>query len=176
MMSITYWRVFRLVFVSLFFYNAYVLLVLRDGTTYYFAIFGEFLPTAALLTLLLNIVAISLSVLVWVLLNLFGWFSRKMGWEVKIEQCLLFIGISVLTVAVIWILKHHVVSVYAMSSIEKLITVLSAGLVAVFISWKFHDQAESWMRTVQKRIAHLVFLYGVVSVLSVLLVVYKLLG
>jgi hypothetical protein len=170
MTRVSYWQVFRVIFVMFSLYLMGDAFYRWDGFRYY-ASFSEFLPSVALITILWSIVAIFTSVLVWLPLRVVEWSCLRRGWKIKIEHFLLFIGIYVLLGATVWIGKRLMWPVQTTLQL-KLIVFLCVVFGAIFLIWLFRNKAERWISIIQGRITPLVWLFGILVTLSIPLVAY----
>lgn len=98
---ISYWQIFRLIFVIFFLYLLGDAFYRWDGFKYY-ATFSEFLPNVALISVLWSIVAVFTAVFVWLSLRISEWFFQRIGWKIKMEHLLILMCFIVLFGALTW--------------------------------------------------------------------------
>ncbi len=163
----SYWQVFRLIFVIFFLYLMGDAFFRWDGFRYY-APFSEFLPSVALITILWSIVAALAALPVWLGGKAVEWLSHRLGWKVRMEHLLLFFFISIIIGAALWGGKR-VLWQHTQTTLQLKMIVLSGMLfAAIFLTWLFRDR----MAAIQVRLTPLVWLFGIMAVLSVPFVAY----
>ena len=166
--KVSYWQVFRLIFIMFCLYLLRDVFSRWDGFKYY-ASFSEFLPSVALVTILWSFVAVFAALLVWLLLKAFEWFCLRIGWKIKVDHLLLFTGLFVFLVAMAWVSKRLVLSHVPLSNIVKGLVILCAVLTAVYLTWLLRNKPG----IIHERITPLVWLFSICFILSVPLVVYN---
>ncbi len=164
-------RIFRPVFVIFSLYLLGDAFYRWDGFRYY-ATFSEFVPSAALVTILWSIVAGFAAVLIWLPLRVIEWFCRHSGREFNKEQLLLFIAVFFLSGVTALAVKQRIWP-YAQTTPQlKIAVFLCVTLTAVFLSWLFRNKSRRWIDIIEGRITPLVWLFGIWVAASVLLVSY----
>ncbi len=166
--KVSYWQVFRLIFIMFCLYLLRDVFSRWDGFKYY-ASFSEFLPSVALVTILWSFVAVFAALLVWLLLKAFEWFCLRIGWKIKVDHLLLFTGLFVFLVAMAWVSKRLILPHAPLSTIVKGLVILCAVLTAVYLTWLLRNKPG----IIHERITPLVWLFGICFILSVPLVVYN---
>lgn len=169
--KMSFWKVFRLIFVIFSLYLLQDVFSCWDGFRYH-STFYEFLPAAALITLIWTIVGVITAILLWLFCRLTEWFCKSMGWKVRIEHLLVFILIFVLMGAAIWGVKLLIWYHVKVSLPLKLAAFVSVSATGIILTWLFRDKDERWMGIIQERITPLVWLFGVWIMLSAPLVAY----
>jgi hypothetical protein len=142
-----------------------------DGFIYYNASFSKFLPTVALVTIYWTIVAAFITTLVWLSGRILERFFMFIGWKVRMEHWLLFVSVFTLFGAAVWILKQEFIP-YGTTVEQKLIVFSCVSLLALFLTWICRNRVEKWIGFLQEKITPMVWLFGILVVLSILLVVY----
>ena len=103
----SYWKVFRLFFVIFSLYLLGDAFYRWDGFRYY-APLSDFLPSAALITILWSFVSAFFAAVIWIALGAIVWFCHRIGWKVRIDHGLFFIlGSFVISGITVWIVKQH---------------------------------------------------------------------
>lgn len=92
--KVAYWQIFRMIFVILFLYLLGDVFFRWDGFKYY-ATFADYIPSVALISVLWSIVAAFTALIIWLSLVVVEWFCRRIGWLIRVEHELIFIGIFV---------------------------------------------------------------------------------
>ena len=161
-------KIFRLIFILFSLYLMGDAFYRWDGFRYY-ASFPEFLPGLALTIILWSVVAVFMSLLVWLSARLLEWFCPYVGWKIRAEHFLLFLFALALLGVTIWIGRHRI---WDIVHTQRKILFLSLILISILITWLFRNKVEQWMRIVQERITPLVWLFGILVLLSVPLVTY----
>ncbi len=172
--QISYWQVFRLIFVVFSLYLMGDAFYRWDGFRYY-ASFSEFLPSVALIAILWTIVAIFTALLIWLPVRALKWFCLRIGWKLKTEHLLFFIGTFLLLGVIIWAGKRFIwpnIPTYDIPVMLRLIVFLFVTLSTIFLTWLFRNKAELWIDIIQDRMTPLVWLFGILVVLSIPLVAY----
>jgi arylsulfatase A-like enzyme len=137
-----------------------------DGFKYY-ASFSDFLPSVGLATIVWSAVAALASLVIWLLLRGFEWFCRHMGWKIKAEILLMFIGIFVLLVTAAAISKT-LLTIELLTPVSTLLLLLSVLFVTIYLTWRYHNKFD----IVHERIAPLVWLFGIWLIVSLPIVIY----
>ncbi len=163
----SYWQVFRVIFVLFSLYLMGDAFYRWDGFRYY-ASFSEFLPGVALITILWSIVAVFTALLIWLPGKALEWFFHRMRWKVRIEHLLLFICIFLLLGVTVWLSKRVIWQHMPTTFQLKLIVLSSIVFAATSLTWVFRNKTA----VIQERITPLVWLFGILAILSVPLVAY----
>jgi hypothetical protein len=169
---ISWWQVFRLIFVIFSLYLIGDAFYRWDGFKYY-ASFAEFLPSVALATVLWSILAGFASLLIYLVLKAIAWLCIRLGLKIVTEHVVIFSGIVLLMTAAIWAWKrlnwpHEQVSVQL-----KQVILLSVVFISVFLTWLFRKKSENWIKILKERITPLVWIFCIWLFLSVNIVVYQ---
>ncbi len=164
---LSYWQVFRLIFVMFSLYLMGDAFYRWDGFRYYGTL-SEFVPAVALITVFWTTLAVFAALMVWLIGKAVEWFCRHMGWNVKIEHLLLFISIFILLGAAAWLGKRLIWQHTPTTIQLKVIIFLSVTFTVIFLTWLFRNK----MPVIQERITPLVWLFGIWFILSVPLVAY----
>ena len=142
-----------------------------DGFRSY-ASFSEFLPNVALLMVLWTIVAVFTALLVWLPFRAFEWICIRAGWKIRAYHLMLFSGILILTDAGVWEVKRRMWPHVQTSLVLEGVVFLITALVVVFLAWLVRNRAERWVDAVYELITPLVWIFGIVVILSVPLLAY----
>ncbi|MBI5676139.1 MAG: sulfatase-like hydrolase/transferase [Nitrospirae bacterium] len=164
--SISYWKVFRLIFVLFSLYLLRDAFFRWDGFRYH-STFFEFIPSVALVTVMWSIVAACAALVIWLLLRGFEWFCQRMGWKIKAEVLLMFIVFFVLLIVIFWIGKKLIIK-EQLSLVMKLAVLIVTSLTAIFLTWRFRNKYDY----VHERFTPLVLLFAIWSIVSIPIVVY----
>ncbi|HDH04470.1 MAG TPA: DUF4976 domain-containing protein [Nitrospirae bacterium] len=164
----SYWQVFRVIFVLFSLYLMGDAFYRWNGFRFH-SPFSEFLPGVALITILWSIVAAVTSLLIWLPGRAWEWFCQRVGWKVKIEHLLLFICIFAVLGATVWFGKRVRWQHTQITSQLEIIIFFSLIFASIFLTWLFRNK----MVVIQERITPLVWLFGILVVLSVPLVAYQ---
>ncbi len=163
---VSFQQVFRLIFVIFSLYLMGDVFFRWDGVSYY-ATFSEFLSSIALISILWSIAATLTAIIIWLSLRAFQWFCQRMGWKINTENLLLFISIIIAIGIIIWVGKRAVFG--GGSSILIKSTVLFFAIFAtIFFTWIFRGK----LCIIEERITPLVWLFGIIVILSIPVVIY----
>jgi glucan phosphoethanolaminetransferase (alkaline phosphatase superfamily) len=173
--GISLWQIFRIVFVIFFLYLLGDVFYRWDGFKYHSS-FSEFLPSVALVSILWSIMAVLLTMLLWLLHRGVTWFSKQRDWKVKQEQLLLFIVITIFLSFTVWFGKsifYH----YKTSLQLKFVAVLCVISTAIFFTWllrrsKLIDRIVKLLEIIQQHITPLVWIFGFFVFIAVPIVAY----
>ena len=167
----SYWQVFRLIFVVLFLYLMGNAFFRWDGFRFY-GTFSEFLPGAALISILWSIAAAFTAMMIWLPPVIFGRLFQRIGWKIRIENLQVFISVFLLFGLIASIVKRLILPSIKATLQLKIIVFLCAVLAGIFLTWKFLDKFERWAGVIQEKITTLIWLFGIWVILSVPLVSY----
>ncbi len=167
----SYFRVFRLIFVMFSLFLMGDAFYRWDGFSYY-APFSEFLPAVALVSILWTLMAAFASFLVWLPGMAVEACCRRTGCRAGMEHALLFVLLFVFSGAVVWFGKRLVWPDAKTTFLLKSVILAGVVLASLSAAWLCRGRAGRWVDTVQERITPLVWLFGVLIVLSVPLVAY----
>ena len=172
--SVSYRRIFRVVFVLFSLYLLRDAFFRWDGFSFY-ASFSEFLPSVALVTMLWTVAAGLTALLIWMPAVALQWINIRTGWKVKGDHWLLFLCIFLLLGLTAQAGKRFIWPDTHTPVFLKILLLAAIALTAVFITWVLRNSLHKtgrWMEIVQQRITPLVWLFGAWFVLSVLLVAW----
>ena len=122
--------------------------------------------------ILWSIVAVMLTILISLPFKVVEWCFIRMRWKMGIEHILIFTGIFMLLSVLTWKGRFLIWHFTVVTMHIKLIVLLVIVIVSVLLSILSRHRAVSWINTVQERITPLVWLFGVVTVLSIPLLAY----
>lgn len=175
-----YWKLFRIIFVIFSLYLIGDVFYRWDGFRYHSS-FLDFLPSVALISILWSVIAALLTLLLWVPYKVVVWCRKKLDWKIKDDHILLFTIISMLLAITAWIGKHTFYQ-YKTSLQLKLIVFLCVLSVAIFLSWLLRnrtallDRVTKLLAIIQQQITPIVWIFGLVVLISMPIVVYKTMG
>lgn len=135
--------------------------------------FSEYLPNVALAFIIWTILALLCSIFLWLLLKTFGGVFRSLGFEIRTEHLMLYLGFVILMAGSAWILKKYIWADVAVSFRVQLVLVVSISLAAITSAWSLRNKAELLFNGLLERIIPLIWLFAICLVLSLLLAGYK---
>ena len=141
-----------------------------DGFSYYVS-FAEFLPSAALASILWFLVAVFTALVLSITGAALKSLCKLTKWNITIQYYLLFIILFILSGVASWFVKRHILHLGITIQIT-LIEFASALIIAVIATWLFRFKANQWIVVIQNRITPLVWIYGILVMLSVPFVAY----
>ena len=159
---VSYWQIFRLIFVIFSLYLMGDAFYRWDGFRYH-STFPEFLPGVALVTILWSITAVFTAALIWLPVKILERFFPQINWKTKIEYLLLFLCIFALLAAAGWSGKRFIWKWTPATIQLKIIFFSTVTCVTIFLTWLFRKK----MSVIQERITPLVWLFGILAVLSI---------
>jgi arylsulfatase A-like enzyme len=142
-----------------------------DGFKYY-ALFSDFLPSIALASVLWSIIALLTAALLWLIFRSFEWFCNRIGVEIRTEHLLLHAFYFVLFGVLAWKVKTYKWPEVQTTTNLKFAVLICVALISIFPVRLFRKKAAKWISNVQDRITPLVWLFGMIVLLSVPLVIY----
>lgn len=163
----SYWRVFRLCFVFFYLYLVGDVFYRWDGFRYY-ASFFDFLPSVALITILWSVVATFAALMLWLIIQVLKWIYHYTGWNAKEDDLIFFIFAFLITGTIIWFAKRYIWHDVPMPILWKLGIIAGIFLAAIIQTWMFRNK----MSVIQERITPLVWLFGILVVISFPIVIY----
>jgi hypothetical protein len=166
--GVSYWQVFRLVFVLFSLYLMRDAFFRWDGFRYH-STFLEFLPSVALIAILWSLVAVFVAMFIWLLLKALAWSFSFVKWKITTEHLIFFAGASVLLIAMIWVGKRLVWPNTPIPQLLKYFVILASALAAIFLTWSFRNKPD----IIHERITPLVWLFGIFFLISVPIVIYQ---
>lgn len=169
--KVSYWIVFRSIFLIFSLYFLGDAFYRWDGFRYY-ASFSEFIPSMALAIILWSIVAVLAAIITWLSFRSLEWFGQRMAWRIKMEHMLLYLYFSILLGIPTVIYRRSIYSNIPIISGNREILLIGVILVAILLLWLFWKKAEKWISIIHERTTPLVWLFGILVVLSVPIVVY----
>jgi arylsulfatase A-like enzyme len=170
--GISFWVLFRMIFVLFCLYLLPVAFSRWDGFSYY-ASFSEFLPSVSLVFILWSVIAVMASAAAWLVLRAMEWFFSSMKLRIKIDHIILFSGILILLGALVWKSKKILWPDVETDLQVKLIVFVSVVFVAALFIFMIRRKAETWLHRIQDRITPLVWIFGIFVLLSVPFVAYS---
>jgi arylsulfatase A-like enzyme len=167
---LSFWKVFRLIFLVFSLYLLGDVFYRWDGFSY-FASFAKFIPSVALITCLWTTLAIFTSCLIWICYFIFKKLFHFMGIkEIKIEHFLssivlaIFSGLIVFTANKVWPSILH-------PSYIKIILFIVVS-TSILNTWLLRNKVCKWLEIIQERITPLVWIFGAWFIISVPIVTY----
>jgi arylsulfatase len=143
-----------------------------DGFSYYVS-FSEFLPSVALVFILWSSVALLTSIPVWLAFRLFHWLCRCSNWKINFEHLLSYAVIFILSGVLVWTGKKNLWPDVQTTIQVKSTVFFCLALLSMFVTYTIRNRAERWTIIMQERITPLVWLFGILFILSFPLVAYK---
>lgn len=169
--KISSWEIFRLIFV---FFSLYLMgdaLYRWDGFKYY-ASFSEFIPSVALIMILWSLVAACVAVLLWLLFITIKKISDLVGWKITVEDFLVYINLALLLSGMLYAGKIFILKNVQMTTQFKLLVLSCLAIVSALLTWMLHGKSTKIIYLIRERITPLVWLFGLILVVSVPLVGY----
>jgi arylsulfatase A-like enzyme len=167
----SFWKVFRFIFVVFFLYLLSDVLYRWDGFRYY-ASFSEFIPSVALISVLWSILAIFFALLICSLFKLLEFFSLFTGRRIKFEYFFVFTCVFIVFGILLWQGKQLLFHRTAVTLQMELTVLFCVGILAIFFTWVSRNKVEKWLEVIQERITPLVWLFGILVMVSAPIVVY----
>lgn len=165
--KVSFWQIFRIIFVIFSLYLLRDVFFRWDGFRYY-ASFSEFLPSVALVTILWTFLAVLTSIIALLLLRSFEWICLQMRLTIKAEHLLLFIAFSVLLAAMAWIGKRIIWHNISLPFVLKYGILLCLIILSIYLTWYYRKKPG----ILSERITPLVWLFGIWFIFSFPLVGY----
>ncbi len=173
LIKLSYRQIFRLVFVLFCLYVTGEVFYRGDGLTYYYASFPDIIPTIALVVIFYSIVAAFASILVWITQRILGRVIQRIGWNGKVERWLLFAGMFIFLGSLAWTVKEYIIYHSTTFRVKRIVfSFLSLSLILLTLSLVLSNKGQRWIGIIQKPITPLVWLFGIIAVLSILLIAY----
>ncbi len=172
--GVSYWKIFRLIFVVFSLYLIGDAFYRWDGFQYS-ASFAEFVPSIALVTILWSIVALIVAFLLWLPLWLLEAISVRTGFKVKVEHMMVFRALLLSLIASVWVIKRTWFNVLITPQ-TRWIVLICVVLVSAFISWFNRSKAEKWINAIHERTTPLVWLFCAWFICSIPIVAFTTLG
>lgn len=171
-MAASYLRVFRPVFVVFSLYLMGDAFFRWDGFSYYAPLY-DFVVSLSLAYLFSSIFAFVTVLIVWLLFRLFEWICGRLGLKFGIDHMLLTTFVCVLIGAITWKVKtvfwSDILTTFQLKAGIFIVVVLASLLIV----WLFRNRVEQWLDAIQEKITPLVWLYGILVPVSVLIVVFN---
>ena len=165
-------QLFRLLFILFSLYLLRDAFYVWDGFKFY-ASFSDFIPSVALVSILWTLTAFLLTLIVWIVFKLVDNLCARIGLRIGIEHLLFFAIVGILVGIVVWKIKKFVWTDVQTSNQLKILVLLSVGFVSSYLVWLFRNRVPHWFEVIQERIRPLVWLFGVIVVMSVPVVGYS---
>lgn len=164
----SFWEVFHIIFVIFSLYLTGDILYRWDGFMYYGS-FSDFLPGVALITIIWSSIAMFTAMFIWLLIKSIEILSIRFGRKINVGYLLINIYLLLVVAFVLWFGNQPIANYKILPPILKKVSIV---LIIVGISWLFRNKAYK----IQKRITPLVWLYGILLILSFLLLGYHIGG
>ena len=168
-------HLFHLIFVLFFLYLLRDVFYVWDGFKFY-APFSDFVPAVALVSTLWSLAAFLLTIIVWIVLKLVDSLCNRIGLIIRIEHIIFFTIIIILVGLVAWKIKRFVWPEVQTGNLLKVVVLLCVALASSYTVWLLHNRIVDWFNIIQNRITPLVWLFGIIVILSVPVVGYYTLG
>ena len=137
--KVSYWIVFRSIFLIFSLYFLGDAFYRWDGFRYY-ASFSEFIPSMALAIILWSIVAVLAAIITWLSFRSLEWFGQRMAWRIKMEHMLLYLYFSILLGIPTVIYRRSIYSNIPIISGNREILLIGVILVAILLLWLFRSE------------------------------------
>ncbi len=167
----SYWLIFRVVFVIFSLYLLGDAFYRWDGFRYYASLY-EFIPTAALVIILFCILSILATFPFWLIFKVIERFSKLARLEITRDHLLLSFLFFILLSIPVWIGKRKLLFDVQSNLQAKLIVFAVVVSVSCLLVWLFRRHASQWMEILQERITPLVWLFGSLTILSIPILTY----
>ncbi|MBI5675452.1 MAG: hypothetical protein HZC48_06480 [Nitrospirae bacterium] len=166
-----YWGIFRMIFVFFFLYVIGIVFYSWDGFRYY-GLFSDFLAGISLVLILWSILTAILAIFIYLSFKGIEWCSLKMGWKIRIENVMMFIGILFI-LGFPWNSRLLIFKYILLSEQMQPVVIAGIPILSMLFAIIFRNRAISYINIMQERITPLVWLFGAFAVFSVALVSYK---
>ena len=167
----TFWKLFRIVFVIFSLYLFGDAFYRWDGFKYY-ASFYEFLPSIALVSVIWSFFAVLSALIVWLLFTILIWICRCANLRVRNDHLVLNTGLLLLIGVILWTTKKLIWLEIQTTAEEKYIVILFGVLLSVFLTWLFRNKTERLIDIISERITPLVWIFGIIVCLSLPVVTF----
>ncbi|RJO61248.1 DUF229 domain-containing protein [candidate division WS5 bacterium] len=169
--KIFYLNIFRPVFVLFSLYLIGDVFYRLDGFKH-FASFSEILPGVILIITLWGIMSIFSALFIWLILLATEWICLGLKIRIEKQHLLLYSGILFFIVVILWIFKRHLLLSVPIPFQQRVLALTGAILISIFITWLLRKKSERLIDIIQKRIAPLVWLFGILFIISLSLAFY----
>ncbi|RJR17858.1 MAG: DUF229 domain-containing protein [Nitrospiraceae bacterium] len=170
-MKLSFWKFFRLVFVVFSLYLLGDVFFRWDGFRLHSAI-TDFIPSVALITILWTVISFLTAALVWLSLGIALRMCRFVYFRFTFEQIVVYFGVLIILGITVWKGKQLFWPLIQTSQLTKFTVFLCIALISLFITLRFNHKAEEWLNTINNRINPLVWIFGLIFLLSVPVVIY----
>ncbi|MBI4707721.1 MAG: sulfatase-like hydrolase/transferase [Candidatus Omnitrophica bacterium] len=160
-----YLNIFRLIFVLFFLYLLGDAGYRWDAFKHYGS-FYEFLISFSLITILWGVLSLAVTTVIWLIWKAIECFLARIGLNIKWEHLLIFAVNSVFIGVMLVIIKRFVWHSIVIEPYIRLLLVLGIFLVVTISTWLARNKAERLINAVLMRITLLVWLFGVIFLLS----------
>jgi arylsulfatase A-like enzyme len=126
------------------------------------------MPGVALITIIWSSVAVITALLLWLIVRPADLFFHRINWQISADNVLINICLLMFLSIFMWFGKHAIYQDMPTPRILKISIVLSIVLISFVVSWLFRKK----MSIIQERITPLVWVYGIILILSIPLLVY----
>ena len=171
MTGITFWQLFRLIFVLFSMFLMGDAFYRWDGFSYY-ASFAEFIPAVALVFIQCSLVTVIFTIILWLALKLLYYVCTLFGFKIEFDHLLQYSGIFVFLAAVIWAGKQIALPLQQTPLLIKLIILIAAAFASLMFVKIFSDLFSRFFQILQERITPIVWLFGALVFLSIPIVSY----
>lgn len=172
---VSFLQLFRLVFVLFSLYLLQDAFYVWDGFKFY-ASFSDFMPAVALVSILWTITAFVITTAAWTLIRLFEMVFKHAGLKIRTEHILFLLPVVILIGVAVWKIKRFIWTDVQTGNQLKLVVFLCVVLASSYLVWLFRNKTEHWFNVIQERITPLVWLFGIIVMLSVPLAGYYTFG
>lgn len=168
----SFWRLFRIVFIVFFLYLLGDTFFRWDGFRYYGTL-SEFIPAVALISVIWFMLAVIAALFLWFILLLFVRVLRVFKFNLH-EGHLIIFGLMIFFLGVLtWWLKNNILSDVNATFVAKFITFVAILFSSLGITFLLRSRADEIVNGLNKRLTPLVGLFGIIVTLSIPIVVYN---
>lgn len=170
---VSYWRIFRLIFVFFSLYCLKEVFYEWDGFSYYASI-SEFLPSVGLLTIYMAGIELLIALVLWIPIKLLEWSCSRIKWSVRSEHLMTFVISFIILSIITFLIKKIVLYQTPIPYNVKIITLLVLSIITVILTIRYTDKMEQFILAFNQRITPLVWIFGLWTIISIPLVAYSL--
>jgi peptidoglycan/xylan/chitin deacetylase (PgdA/CDA1 family) len=104
--------------------------------------------------------------------GIFEWAFRRVGWIIKIDHLFLYAGVLTASGVLSWICKKVLWPEVHMTLHLGFLIFIFGAIISIIPTWLFRMRAERWIDIIQERLAPLVWILGIVVIVSIPSVAY----
>ena len=168
-------NLFRMIFVLFFLYLLGDAFYRWDGFEYY-ASFWEFLPSIALISVIMFIIVLLTTTVIWSFLFIIYKACIALKFNIGSEHILLNVSFMVLTGSAAIAVKKLMLTDVHTTQLEKIMVIAAVMGLSVILAWLLRNYAQVWINSILDHITPLVWLFGIIVTLSIPLVTFYAFG